>query len=80
MTDVGCLFTFEVDPSDNSGTEQVIKKIFASMAEEEFPTGHVKTYTAYRAPQYPGHWVSSSTSPLNDPDATHLGPKCSMSA
>ena len=38
MADVGCLFTFEVDPRDDSGTEQVIKKIFAAMAEEEFST------------------------------------------
>ena len=57
MSQIAWIFTFWVDPDNDAKTEQVIREIFETMAEEEFPSGGVVTYTAYRVPTEPGKWV-----------------------
>jgi quinol monooxygenase YgiN len=45
-----------VAPEDDAKIEAIMHDIFAAMAVEEFPTGEVVTYTAYRNPAAPGQW------------------------
>lgn len=53
---VGAIFTFRIRPEDDAAMEQIMRDIFDAMAAEEFPTGQVDTYTAYRDPADPGRW------------------------
>jgi len=56
VSDVGAVFRFRVAPEDDAKIEGLMRDIFDAMAIEEFPTGEVITYTAYRDPAIPGQW------------------------
>jgi len=59
VSDVGVLFTFRVmpDPASDRETEEAMGGIFDAMASEEFPSGDVKAYAAFRDRADPGKWV-----------------------
>jgi hypothetical protein len=56
MVDVGCVFRFEVDPGDDEVTADAMRATFDAMGAEEFPSGEVRTYTAYQDGSRPGRW------------------------
>jgi quinol monooxygenase YgiN len=53
---VGVVFEYRVAPEDDVKAEDVMREIFGVMAEDEYPTGDVITYTLYRDPAELGHW------------------------
>jgi quinol monooxygenase YgiN len=56
-TDVGVIYTFKVAPENDEKIEQIMRDIFDAMAEEEYPTGEVISYTLFRDPSEVGKWA-----------------------
>ena len=52
----GVVFEFRVAPENDLKVEGVMRRIFDVMAEDEYSTGDVITYTLYRDPGDVGHW------------------------
>lgn len=50
-------FTVRVAPQDVAAVEDVFRRIMTAMAHDEFPTGDVKSYTAFRYPHDVGRYV-----------------------
>lgn len=53
---VGVVYSFRVAPENDQEVETIMREIFGIMAEEEYPTGDVFTYTLYRDPAELGRW------------------------
>jgi hypothetical protein len=53
---VGVVYSFRVAPENDQEVEAIMREIFGIMADEEYPTGDVFTYTLYRDPAELGRW------------------------
>lgn len=55
MSDVGIMFTFRVATGDDAKAEALLREICEAMGDE-FASGDVRTFAAYRDPPNPGKW------------------------
>jgi quinol monooxygenase YgiN len=74
MSDVGIMFTFRVATSEDGNAEALLRQIYDAM-KEEFQSGAVKTFAAYRDPPNPGKWYvfQSLTKDAAERNFTNIG-------
>lgn len=56
MSEIGILYSFRVPTGEDAKVEALLREIVDILAEEEFPSGAIKAFAAYRDPANPGKW------------------------
>jgi quinol monooxygenase YgiN len=75
VTEIGILYSFRVPVSADQAVETLLNEIVSVLEEEEFPSGEIKTFAAYRDPPNPGKWYvfQSLTPAAAERNFTNIG-------